>query len=187
MALCTGCQHASKDDSSSGVLKVVQATMDGLAAHDSVALSKRVLADAVIQRWQTDSAGVWKTVTLTGAEFAARLGQPGPGFLERTWRETAWVDGDVASVTAPYDFWVDGACSHCGVDVLTLVRDSDGTWRVATISYTVDARGEQACRGRFPDMPLSPKSATRQPVQASLFRRARACRVAQAKQQSPHR
>ena len=143
------------------VLEAVQATMDGLAAHDSIALSERVLPDAVIQRWQLDSAGVWKTVTLTGAEFASRLGQPGPAFLERTWRETAWVDDDVASVTAPYDFWVDGTCSHCGVDVLTLVRDSDGTWRVATISYTVDARGEQACRGRFPDMPLSPKRATR--------------------------
>ena len=155
------CQPSHEGDLSSDVLQVVQATMDGLATHDSIALSDRVLPDAIIQRWQLDSAGMWKTVTLTGAEFASRLGQPGPAFLERTWRETAWVDGDVASVTAPYDFWVDGTCSHCGVDVLTLVRDSDGTWRVATISYTVDARGEQACRCRFPDMPLSPKSATR--------------------------
>jgi hypothetical protein len=143
------------------VLAAVQATMDGLAAHDSVALVKVVLPAAVVQRWQPDSVGAWQTVTLTGAEFASRLGQPGPAFLERTWHETAWVDGDVASVTAPYDFWVDGTCSHCGVDVLTLVRDSDGTWRVATISYTVDARGEEACRGRFPDMPPSPKRATR--------------------------
>ena len=143
------------------VLEAVQATMDGLAAHDSLVLSEWVLPDAIIQRWQADSAGVWKTVTLTGAEFASRLGQPGPAFLERTWRETVSVDGDVASVTAPYDFWVDGVCSHCGVDVLTLVRDANGAWRVATISYTVNARGEQACRGRFPDMPLSPKSATR--------------------------
>ncbi len=143
------------------VLDAVQATMDGLAAHDSVALAEVVLPDAFIQRWQPDSVGAWQPVTLTGAEFASRLGQPGPAFLERTWRETAWIDGDVASVTAPYDFWVDGACSHCGVDVLTLVRDSDGTWRVATISYTVDARGEEACRGRFPDMPPSPKRATR--------------------------
>jgi len=143
------------------VLDAVQATMDGLAAHDSVALAEVVLPDAFIQRWQPDSVGAWQPVTLTGAEFASRLGQPGPAFLERTWRETAWVDGDVASVTAPYDFWVDGTCSHCGVDVLTLVRGSEGTWRVATISYTVDARGEEACRGRFPDMPPSPKRATR--------------------------
>ena len=143
------------------VLAAVQATMDGLAAHDSVALAEVVLPAAVVQRWQPDSVGAWQPVTLTGAEFASRLGQPGPAFLERTWRETAWIDGDVASVTAPYDFWVDGTCSHCGVDVLTLVRDSDGTWRVATISYTVDARGEEACRGRFPDMPPSPKRATR--------------------------
>gem|GEM_PF-1289763 len=39
--------------------------------------------------------------------------------------------------------------------------NSDGTWRVATISCNVYSRGEQACRGRFPDMPLSPKNATR--------------------------
>ena len=161
IALCAGCQSVAEDDSHAEVLQIVQATMTGLAAHDSVALAQTVLPDAVIQRWQLDSSGIWQSVSLTGSQFASRLGQPGPAFLERTWRETAWVDGDVASVTAPYDFWVDGACSHCGVDVLTLVRDSEGTWRVATISYTVDARGEQACRGRFPDMPLSPKSATR--------------------------
>jgi hypothetical protein len=160
MGLFAGCQSSRVMDSVAEVLHAVQSTMDGLAAHDSTALSERVLPDAVIQRWQTDSSGVWQTVTLTGAEFASRLGQPGPEFLERTWRETALVDGDVASVTAPYDFWVDGTCSHCGVDVLTLVRDADGTWRVATISYTVDARGEQACRGRFPDMPLSPNRAS---------------------------
>ena len=75
------------------VLEAVQATMDGLAAHDSIVLSERVLPDAIIQRWQADSAGLWKTATLTGAEFASRLGQPGPALLERTWRETISVDG----------------------------------------------------------------------------------------------
>ena len=66
------------------VLDAVRATMDGLAAHDSVALAEVVLPDAFIQRWQPDSVGALQTVTLTGAEFASRLGQPGPAFLERT-------------------------------------------------------------------------------------------------------
>ena len=95
MALCTGCQHASKDDSSSGVLKVVQATMDGLAAHDSVALSKRscgcghsALADGLggsVEDRDVDRRGI-----------CCPSRTAWPGFLERTWRETAWVDGDVA-------------------------------------------------------------------------------------------
>ena len=139
------------------VLEAVQATMDGLAAHDSIVLSERVLPDAVIQRWQADSAGVWKTVTLTGAEFVSRLGQPGPAFLERTWRE-AVLDGDVASVTA----FLGGR----RVFALRGRRPDIGSRRqrcLARGDHFVHRQraGEQACRGRFPDMPLSPKSATR--------------------------
>ena len=51
-------------------------------------------------------------------------------------------------IWTPYDFHIDGAFSHSGVDVFTLLRTPAG-WRVASISYTVDPE-------QRPDNPLAP-------------------------------
>jgi hypothetical protein len=143
------------------VSAAVQHTFDGLAAHDSTMLAAVILPDANFQRWGADSTGTWRTVNLSGRAFISRLGQPGPAYLERTWEADVRVDGDVAVFSAPYDFWVAQTCSHCGYDAITLVR-SGGTesdfrgWRIASLTYTVDASGEDACRERFASMPASP-------------------------------
>ena len=59
------------------------------------------------------------------------------------------VSGAVAVVWLPYDFYVEGAWSHCGVDVFTLVRVETG-WRIASLAYSVQQPPE--CRPH-PDGP----------------------------------
>ena len=108
------------------VRAAVQHTFDGLAAHDSTVLAAVILPDANFQRWSADSTGTWRTVNLSGSAFTSRLGQPGPAYLERTWEANVRVDGDVAVFSAPYDFWVEQTCSHCGYDAITLVRSGSG-------------------------------------------------------------
>ena len=79
-------------------------------------------------RQQTDSA------------FLASLAVGTERLLERMWTPTVLVRGPVASVWAPYDFHVNGAFSHCGVDSFTLVRVG-GDWKVTGITYTVERSG----------------------------------------------
>ncbi|MGB3167679.1 MAG: nuclear transport factor 2 family protein [Alteraurantiacibacter sp.] len=45
------------------------------------------------------------------------------------------VGGPVAMVWADYGFYMDGAQSHCGVDIFTLMRIDD-EWKIATITYS---------------------------------------------------
>jgi len=52
-------------------------------------------------------------------------------------------------VWAPYEFWIDNATSHCGVDVFSFVK-LDGTWRVANSMWTVEPG---ACTGLRPSNP----------------------------------
>ena len=59
------------------------------------------------------------------------------------------VNGPVATVWYPYDLYVDGQWSHCGVDVFTLIR-TDGQWRIATMSWS--AVQPPACE-KHPDGP----------------------------------
>lgn len=60
--------------------------------------------------------------------------------LERIWSPRVQVHGDVANVWAPYDFHVDGAFSHCGVDSFDLVRTPSG-WKITGGAYTVEREG----------------------------------------------
>ena len=62
--------------------------------------------------------------------------EPGPGYLERMWDQTVLVEGDVAVVWTPYDFWLGGEFSHGGVDVITLLRTDEG-WRIASFAWSV--------------------------------------------------
>jgi len=68
---------------------------------------------------------------------------------ERGFRPEARVNGPVAMVWYPYDLYLDGQWSHCGVDVFTLIR-TDGQWRIATMSWS--AVQPPACE-KHPDGP----------------------------------
>lgn len=56
---------------------------------------------------------------------------------ERGWDPQVLVKGPVAMVWYPYDLYLDGKWSHCGVDIFTLVR-TDGSWRIATMAWSAE-------------------------------------------------
>ena len=82
------------------------------------------------------------------------ISRPGPStFTERGFDATVRVQDRVAQVWMPYDLYVGGKWSHCGVDTFTLMK-SDGRWRVAALIYTIEQ--PPACR-RHPAGPPSPE------------------------------
>lgn len=61
---------------------------------------------------------------------------------ERISFETVKVDGPLAMVWTPYNFYYKGQFSHCGVNSFQLVR-FNGVWK---IQYLVDTRRRQGCK-----------------------------------------
>lgn len=51
------------------------------------------------------------------------------------------VDGPIASAWTPYEFYVNGAFSHCGVNSFQLVKFTEG-WKVV---YIIDTRRKDPC------------------------------------------
>ena len=39
-----------------------------------------------------------------------------------------------------YEFWIDSEFSHCGVDLIDMVK-VDGEWKIANFSWTVEKEG----------------------------------------------
>ena len=70
---------------------------------------------------------------------------------ERYWAPTVLVRGSIAMVWAPYEFWIDGKTSHCGVDVFSFIKVGDA-WHVANSMWTVEP---DACPELRPSDPAS--------------------------------
>lgn len=72
------------------------------------------------------------------AEFIKDLEPDGHDYLERwTGEPTILIRGPIAVIWGEYEFWTDGAFSHCGVDSADLVK-VNGEWKVANFMWTVE-------------------------------------------------
>ncbi|MGI9629297.1 MAG: nuclear transport factor 2 family protein [Longimicrobiales bacterium] len=70
------------------------------------------------------------------AAFFEMVGSSAGQFTERMWNPTVVVDGPIAQLWTPYDFYVDGQFSHCGIDAFQMVLE-DGAWKVFSLIYTM--------------------------------------------------
>lgn len=51
------------------------------------------------------------------------------------------IDGNMANVWTPYEFWFNGKFSHCGVNSFQLFKDGN-TWKII---YLIDTRRRSGC------------------------------------------
>lgn len=127
------------------LLDLVQRTFDAIRDGDSTRWSELLLEEGAFTSWS--SARREARVT-TFEDLRSREAGPSGRYLERCWDARILVEGDLAMIWTPYDFHIDGAFSHSGIDLFSLLRTPAG-WRVASITYTVDPE-------QRPDNPLAP-------------------------------
>jgi hypothetical protein len=52
------------------------------------------------------------------------------------------IDGSIAHVWTPYEFWFNDTFSHCGANAFTLVKTDTG-WKIIHI---IDSRRKNSCK-----------------------------------------
>lgn len=67
--------------------------------------------------------------------WIAAIGESGGQWNEQIYDVVVHVDRDMASIWAPYTFYLDGGLRHCGINSIELLRGADG-WRVTQLSDT---------------------------------------------------
>ena len=70
------------------------------------------------------------------------LGAVDSKFLERMWEPEIRIDGLLASVWTRYDFYENGAFSHCGTDAFHVLNTSEG-WKISSVVYTIEPDPEK--------------------------------------------
>jgi len=131
------------------VIAVAESALAAISRGDMAALTDLMLPEAVMFPTSTKD-GVARYWLRTRAE--QRAATMTRKVTERGFRPEARVNGPVAMVWYPYDLYLDGQWSHCGVDVFTLIRN-DGQWRLATMAWS--AEQPPACE-KHPDGPPKP-------------------------------
>lgn len=115
-----------------------------IAAADSLLAALSRDDKAGMTRFTTDSAILGYSAIRGGAErvrvhsWAEDLVRPSAvRITERGFGARARVQDRLAQVWMPYDIYIDGKWSHCGVDAFTLLKIG-GAWKVASLFYTVE-------------------------------------------------
>jgi len=115
------------------VIAAAQAVFDAMAALDPEAFRNAMVPDGFLMAVRSET-----TRRTTRDDFAANIARQTRPMIERMWDPEVRIDGPVATVWAPYDFYSATEFSHCGTDAFQLAKTADG-WKVVMISYTSHA------------------------------------------------
>lgn len=127
---------AQKADDS--IKSVVNKLFAAMKASDAQGI-KECFADSAILQTITQNGQIENEEVNNFAKSISGL--PKGDADERITFDILKIDGNLAIVWAPYQFYYKGTFSHCGVDSFQLVRVK-GQWK---IQYLIDTRRKQPC------------------------------------------
>jgi hypothetical protein len=138
----TNAQSVSERDA---VLKAVQVFFDTMTAKDVDGARAILLPQGRFHAMATAKPGT-EPRALSTEEYLAQLQQSKQTMRERIWNPEVRVHGPIATMWAPYDFWIDGKYSHCGIDAFDLIKTPDG-WKISGGVYTTEVKCEPSPLG----------------------------------------
>jgi hypothetical protein len=124
---------AQTPDARATVIAVADSALAAITRGDAVGLTDLMVSEAVMFPTSTRDGVTAYRVRTREAQRTAAIN----GVVERGFKPTAMVNGGVAMVWMPYDLYVNGAWSHCGADVFTLVKSND-KWRIASLAWSAE-------------------------------------------------
>lgn len=120
-------------DESARVLATAEAALEAITAGDQVAFTDLMIDEALMFP-VGERDGETNYTPRSRAETRER--GFGGDIIERGFDAEVRVSGPVAMVWLPYDLYVDGEWSHCGVDVFTMMNIDDA-WKISSMSWSV--------------------------------------------------
>lgn len=127
--------HQSGEEAA--VLAAMDRYMHVISANDLQAMAAMQTPDGMTYRARATQGGAMEIIARPNSYWVDPARADGSVVRERYWSPTVLVRGAIAVVWAPYEFWVDGKTSHCGIDVFDFIK-IDGEWRVSNSMWTVE-------------------------------------------------
>ncbi|QNM85054.1 nuclear transport factor 2 family protein [Polaribacter pectinis] len=135
--------NAQENNEEKAIKKVIETFFDGLHKGDSIVMKTTLHKEVKIQTTATNKEGekVLKTDSLKKLLTSVANKNPEHIYLEKLTSIDIRIDGNLASVWTPYEFYFNGKFSHCGANSFQLFNNN-GTWQII---YLVDMRRRENC------------------------------------------
>ena len=149
LSLTISAQNNSKKQptktSSNEIKQVIETFFKGLHKGDSTLLKSTLHREIKIQTSAKNKKGenILRNQTKKSLLEAIASKKPEDVYLEKLLSYTIKIDGNLASVWTPYEFYFNGKFSHCGANSFQLFNNN-GTWEII---YLVDMRRRGNCKG----------------------------------------
>jgi hypothetical protein len=124
------------------VQQVIESLFDGMRAKNTTQIASAFSENAIMQTIAVTADGP-QVNPGSVPDFLKRIGTtPADTQLdERILDYQIKIDGPMATVWTPYEFYVNGNFSHCGVNSFQLVKLAEG-WKIV---YIIDTRRKEPC------------------------------------------
>lgn len=122
---------------------LVKKFFEAFHAQDSTDLTSFAHKDAVLQSVSVSSEENSTLTTTAYSDFVKTIIAipPETKFEEKLHDFYVRINGNLANVTTPYSFYLNGKISHCGVNSFQLMKDN-GKWKIINL---VDTRRKTDC------------------------------------------
>ncbi len=125
------------------VQQTIESFFDGFHARDSIKMKETISNHLILQTVIKDSSGNATLKSQGVKEFYKAIAniQKSTEFQEKLLSFQVQEDGTMAHAWTPYEFWIGGKFSHCGVNSFQLLKEMGG-WKII---YLIDTRRKEQC------------------------------------------
>ncbi|MGQ3677376.1 nuclear transport factor 2 family protein [Tenacibaculum discolor] len=135
---------AQENSEKKAIKNIIETFFEGLHKGDSTLVSSTLNSTINIQTTFTNKEGKKVLVTESKAKLLTNIANKKPEhtYLEKLLSWDIKVDGNLASVWTPYEFYFNNEFSHCGANSFQLFNNN-GKWEII---YLVDMRRRDNCK-----------------------------------------
>ena len=136
--------NAQKGNEKQEIKKTIETFFEGLHKGDSTLIKTVLHKEIKIQTTRNNREGKNLIFTETREKLLVNIARKKPEdtYLEKLFSYDIKIDGNLASVWTPYEFYYNGNFSHCGANSFQLFYNN-GKWEII---YLVDMRRRQSCK-----------------------------------------
>lgn len=141
--ICATIVHSQEKSQEEEIKNTIAIFFDGLYKGDSAIIKQTLHPEIKIQTTYTDKTGdkILVTETKEALFLAVSKKKPSDIYEEKLLSYDINIDGNLASVWTPYEFYINGDFSHCGANSFQLFHNGN-EWEII---YLVDMRRRGNC------------------------------------------
>jgi hypothetical protein len=134
--ICVTPTIADEAEDRTAIVEAVQAFFDAMTDRDADAMRSMLTPDGVFYGYREGPDGM-SIMRPTHQAYTDRLAEGDGRLVERFWDPQILLHHRMAVVWTPYDLYIDGEFSHCGIDNFNFLKTDEG-WKITGVVFSME-------------------------------------------------